>query len=67
MDYKFDDYPVPSDFKYTEVLKEGKPVHVKYDNFYLKHPPMELSRRAKIFAPFDALKGFRDAIEEKNG
>jgi hypothetical protein len=27
---------------------------------------MDLSRRAKIFAPFDALKGFNEAIEEKN-
>ena len=27
---------------------------------------MELSRRAKIFAPFDALKGFNEAIESKN-
>ena len=53
------------DFKYTEVVRKGKPQHEKYDSFYLKHPPMELSKRAKIFSPFDALKGFREAVNSK--
>ena len=29
------------------------------------HPRMERSNRAKQFMPFDALKGFREALEEK--
>ena len=47
-----------SSFRYREVYEKGKPVHEKNDSFSVKHPPMELSRRAKIFSPFDALKGF---------
>ena len=48
----------PSSFRYRKVLEKGKPVHDKYDSFSLRHPAMDLSRRAKIFSPFDALKGF---------
>lgn len=29
------------------------------------HPKMDRSNRAKQFMPFDALKGFREALEEK--
>ncbi|MCR5282843.1 MAG: hypothetical protein K6E18_05685 [Lachnospiraceae bacterium] len=49
-------------FKYKDVLDRGKPVHEKDDSFSIKHPPMELSKRAKIFSPFDALKGFGDEL-----
>lgn len=31
----------------------------------MKHPAMDLNRRAKIFHSFDALKGFGDAITEQ--
>ena len=31
----------------------------------LPHPRMPLSQRAKIFIPFDPLKGFQDALREK--
>ena len=62
--------PSPSSsFRYSAVLAKGKPVHEKGDDFYIKHPPMDLSKRAKIFAPFDALKGYSEAIasvEAKN-
>ena len=51
-----------SSFRYREVYEKGKPVHEKNDSFSVKHPPMELSRRAKIFSPFDALKGFSDEL-----
>ena len=51
-----------SSFRYREVYEKGKPVHEKNDSFSTKHPPMELSRRAKIFSPFDALKGFSDEL-----
>lgn len=65
MPYNVDKIIFPQDFKYIEVIKAGKPTHQKYDSFYLKHPPMQLSKRAKIFSPFDALKGFNDAIQSK--
>ena len=65
MPYNVDKIIFPQDFKYIEVIKAGKPTHQKYDIFYLKHPPMQLSKRAKIFSPFDALKGFNDAIQSK--
>ena len=51
-----------SSFRYRDVYKTGKPVHEKNDSFSVKHPPMEISRRAKIFSPFDALKGFSDEL-----
>ena len=53
---------IPPDFKYREVFLKGRPVHDRYSSFYAKHPPMPPSRWAKIFSPFDALKGFREAI-----
>lgn len=52
-------------FRYSEVIKKGKPQHGKYDSFTRKHPPMPMSKRAKIFCPFDALKGFGEMIAEK--
>lgn len=51
-----------SNFKYQKVYEKGKPVHKKFDSFSIKHPPMDLSRRAKIFSPFDALRGFNEEI-----
>jgi hypothetical protein len=53
---------LPSSFRYKNVLEKGRPVHDKYDSFSLKHPAMDLSRRAKIFSPFDALRGFDDEL-----
>ncbi len=49
-------------FRYQDVLDKGRPCHDPLDPFSLRHPPMLLSRRAKIFAPFDALKGYTEAI-----
>ncbi|MDC7278098.1 MULTISPECIES: hypothetical protein [Pseudobutyrivibrio] len=49
-------------FKYQKVYEKGKPVHQKFDSFSIKHPAMDLSRRAKIFSPFDALKGFNEEL-----
>jgi len=58
--------PVPADFKYWDVLMKGRPVHQKTDAFYARHPNMDVGKRAKIFAPFDALRGFSAAILAKN-
>ena len=57
---------MPDDFLYRDVASKGKPQHEKYDSFYAKHPFMDMSNRAKIFAPFDALKGFSEAIADKD-
>jgi hypothetical protein len=55
---------LPSSFRYRNVLEKGKPVHDKNDSFSIRHPAMDLSRRAKIFNPFDALKGFNDELSK---
>lgn len=57
---------IPEDFRYREVLRRGKPIHDKFDSFSIRHPSMPLAKRAKIFSPFDALKGFDEAISAKN-
>ena len=49
-------------FRYKQVYEKGKPKHLPYDSFSIKHPAMDLSRRAKIFSPFDALKGFDEEL-----
>ena len=48
--------------RYKKVYERGKPKHSPFDDFSIKHPAMDLSRRAKIFSPFDALKGFNEEI-----
>lgn len=64
------DYPIlgympePKNFKYKAVLEHGKPQHEPFDAFRLKHPNMPLQKRAKTFAPFDALRGFDFKIRE---
>ena len=57
--------PMPANFKYKELFLHGRPRHEKYDDFWRKHPPMDTVHRAKIFAPFDALAGFDEAINSK--
>lgn len=56
---------MPDGFRYREVFLKGKPQHEMYDKFSVKHPKMDVGKRAKIFAPFDALKGFNEAITAK--
>ena len=58
--------PHPAEFKYDDVIRHGKPVHAINDSFAVKHPAMALGKRAKIFSPFDALKGFNEAVEAKD-
>ena len=58
-------YQLPEDFIYRDVFLKGRPVHDRNDSFYARHPPMPPSRWAKIFSPFDALKGFDDAVSSK--
>lgn len=54
--------PMPPDFKYREIFFLGKPAHAPDDAFSLRHPAMDPGRRAKLFAPFDALRGFSFAV-----
>ncbi len=55
---------IPSGFRYQKVLEKGRPTHEKTDPFRIRHPAMPCAKRAKIFAPFDALRGFGDVIKE---
>ena len=57
---------MPADFRYREVFLRGKPQHDRYDSFRIKHPEMNVGHRAKIFSPFDALKGFSEAVASKD-
>ncbi len=57
---------MPDDFKYRDVFLRGKPQHKKYDSFSLRHPKMDTGKRAKIFSPFDALRGFSAALIAKD-
>ncbi len=56
------DMPMPPGFRYREIFFKGKPRHTKMDAFYIRHPHMDLGKRAKLFAPFDALRGFSTAL-----
>ena len=57
--------PMPVDFRYREVFLRGRPQHARYDDFGARHPKMACAKRAKIFSPFDALKGFNEAVSSK--
>lgn len=57
---------MPADFRYRDVFLKGKPQHDRFDLFRIRHPSMDVRRRAKIFSPFDALKGFNEAIASKD-
>ncbi len=58
-------YTAASDFRYRTAFLKGRPRHEALDAFSRRHPPMEPWRRAKIFAPFDALRGFSEAVVSK--
>lgn len=56
---------IPPDFKYLDVFLKGKPSHERFDPFSLRHPRMDTGKRAKIFAPFAALRGFEEMVSSK--
>lgn len=56
---------IPPDFKYRDVFLKGKPTQERFDPFSLRHPRMDTGKRAKIFAPFAALKGFDEMVSSK--
>ncbi len=57
---------MPANFRYQEVFSLGRPRHRQGDSFAQKHPAMDRGKRAKIFSPFDALRGFSDAVAAKD-
>ena len=61
----WDGMEVPIDFPYLSAIMAGPPKH-DHDEFSVKHPRMERGKRAKIFAPFDALDGYSDAVKSKD-
>ena len=46
--------PMPEGFKYKKVFSRGRPEHKRFDEFFAKHPPMALGKRAKIFTAYPA-------------
>ena len=48
---------------YKDIIDKQRPVHDD-DEFEARHPKMSIENRAKIFAPFAALKGYDKAIDE---
>lgn len=48
---------------YKDIIDKQRPVH-DGDEFESRHPKMSIENRAKIFAPFAALKGYEEAIDE---
>ena len=57
--------PMPPSFSHRAAFLHGRPRHEKYDDFWVRHPPMDRGRRAKIFSAFDALRGFDACILSK--
>ena len=57
---------MPAGFRYRETFLKGRPRHDRFDAFRIRHPSMDVGKRAKLFAPFDALRGFDFAIMCKN-
>ncbi len=57
---------MPTGFRYRETFLKGRPRHDRFDAFRNRHPSMDVRKRAKLFAPFDALRGFDFAIMCKN-
>lgn len=53
-----------SDEEYEQLSRQGPPQH-HGDYFSLRHPRMSAARRAKIFAPFAALRGFEEEVKSR--
>ena len=56
---------IPLNFPYLSILMQGRPQH-EMDDFAFRHPRMDQGKRAKIFAPFDALDGYGESVSNKN-
>ncbi|MCD7954647.1 MAG: hypothetical protein LUG93_02590 [Lachnospiraceae bacterium] len=59
------DYPsTEAEIKYKDIIHRSWPAD---PSIYRKHPKMSLQDRAKIFAPFAALRGHSDRLFEETG
>lgn len=54
---------MPQGFRYRDTFLKGRPRHEGWDAFTIRHPPMPVSKWTKIFAPFDALRGFGELLD----
>ena len=63
--YVVDGRLIPLEFPYLLTLLSGRPRHGA-DDFSHRHQQMERGKRAKLFAPFDALDGYNENISSKN-
>ncbi|MCR4609855.1 MAG: hypothetical protein K5750_09220 [Eubacterium sp.] len=50
--------------KYRDIIDKERPVHVD-DHFSSVHPKMDPYERAKIFAPFSALRGLNKTLSSR--
>ena len=48
---------------YRDIMNAQRPQHTD-DDFSVRHPKMQTGDRAKIFAPFSALKGHSETVRE---
>ena len=48
---------------YRDIMNAQRPQHID-DDFSVRHPKMQTGDRAKIFAPFAALKGHSETVKE---
>lgn len=61
--YYYHGRPVPPGFPYLRILLQGPP---RERERVPARPGMGRGKRAKLFAPFDALDGFGESIGQKN-
>ena len=52
-----------AEVKYAHAFERERPAHDVWDDFSYRHPKMKPVQRAKIFAPFAALRGFDLRLE----
>ena len=52
------------EFAYSDIIGLRRPVH-DGDVFSRRHPKMAQLNRAKLFAPYAALRGFEDRVAAK--
>ena len=52
------------EFAYSDIIGLRRPEHAD-DAFGRRHPPMTRLNRAKLFAPYAALRGFEDRVAAK--
>ena len=49
---------------FSDIINKQRPEHIN-DDFSHRHPKMRRCDRAKIFAPYAALRGFGDITKER--